>query len=440
MKILLATTCWWPGFARFAQLLVDMGCDIAVLCPTGHQTRVIRGITVLEQSAFNPLHALSDAISRFDPVFIVPGDERVSHHLHRLHASGTAQERRLIERSLGAPEHYATTVSRVKLLETAQRLDIRIPVGQAVTNTADLVGWLDRVPAPWVFKVEGSWGGMGVITVATRKAAFAAHRRLRRQSNPASAAFRMAINRDAYWMAAWLGSGPAEVSVQSFIEGCPGDLAMFCWEGEVLAAVMGEAVVSIGENRPTSIIRLINRPDIMEAATRLARDMGLTGFYGLDFMIEAATNRVFLLEMNPRPTALTNIRVEPGRDLLGALVTTLSGAPCPAPARLPESALVAYFPQAWQEGGHPDETHPGAFHDIPSSEPALMAEMLRPRWPERRFLARLEHRFWRTVNSTVGFMKNSPRPLNGKPGRYRKHPRENAEPSPPTAQGGQEAL
>jgi hypothetical protein len=66
---------------------------------------------------------------------------------------------------------------------------------------------------------------------------------------------------------------------------------MFCWEGEVLAAVMGEAVVSIGENRPTSIIRLINRPDIMEAATRLARGMGLTGFYGLDFMIEAATNR-----------------------------------------------------------------------------------------------------------------------------------------------------
>jgi hypothetical protein len=164
---------------------------------------------------------------------------------------------------------------------------------------------------------------------------------------------------------------------------------MFCWEGEVLAAVAGESVTALGVNRPTSIIRLIRRPDILETAAVLAREMRLTGFYGLDFIIEETTDRAFLLEMNPRPTSLTNIRLEPGRDVLGAAVTALSCMPCPGPAKLPETELVAYFPLAWQ-GGHPDDTHPDAHHDIPSSEPALMAEMLRPRWPERQILARLE--------------------------------------------------
>lgn len=228
---------------------------------------------------------------------------------------------------------------------------------------------------------------MGVVVAATERAAFAAFRRLRSQSNAVRALFRMVVNRDAYWLADWLRSDPAAISVQSFIAGRPGDLAMFCWEGEVLAAVMGEAVSALGENRPTAVVRLITRPDVLEAAARLARSMGLTGFYGLDFMIEAATNRALLLEMNPRPTSMTNIRLERGGDLLGALVIALCGTPLLAPVRLPDRALVAYFPLAWQDS-HPDDLYPDAHHDIPMSEPALMAEMLQPRWPERQILAR----------------------------------------------------
>jgi hypothetical protein len=161
---------------------------------------------------------------------------------------------------------------------------------------------------------------------------------------------------------------------------------MFCWNGEVLALTMGETVTSLGENRPATVIRLINRPDFREAATLLAHELRLSGFYGLDFIIDAATDRALLLEMNPRPTALTNIRREAGRDLLGAMVTAVSGLPCPAPEDLPESPLVAYFPLAWQAGS----PEPGMQEDVPWNDPALMAEMLRPRWPERRLLAKLD--------------------------------------------------
>jgi hypothetical protein len=295
----------------------------------------------------------------------------------------------LVERSLGAPGSYPCTISRVKLLALARRLNVPVPMGRAIACKAELTAWLFGARPPWVLKLDGSWGGMGVAVVATQRAAYAAFHRLGRQSSAVRAAFRLVVNRDSYWLADWLRSNPAELSVQSFIHGRPSDLSMFCWEGEVLAAVMGEAVSSLGENRPTSVVRLINRPDMLDAAVRLARGMELTGFYGLDFMIETATDRAFLLEMNPRPTSMTNIRLERGGDLLGALVLALSGTPCPAPVRLPDRALVAYFPLAWQ-GSHPDDAYPDAHHDIPLSEPALMAEMLLPRWPERQILARLE--------------------------------------------------
>ncbi len=398
MNVLLVTTCWWPAFARLAQLLMETGCGVAVLCPPGHPARMLPGVTVFEQRPFSPLRALSRAILRFDPVFIIPGDERASHHMHRLHGHGSTRERELIEHSIGAPESYFDTVSRIGLLARARRLLISIPAGQAITGEGELAAWIAAMPAPSVLKLDGSWGGMGVIIVATRQAAFTAYRRLRRQTSAGRAVFRMIVNRDAYWLADCLRGRPTEVSVQSFIQGLPSDLSMFCWKGEVLAAVMGEAVISLGATRPTSIIRLINRPDMMDTARRLAGEMRLTGFYGLDFIIEAVTDRAYLLEMNPRPTSLTNIRMQPGRDLPGALATALSGTPCPPPTRLPEGTLVAYFPLAWQDG-HPDATHPQAHLDVPWNEPALMAEMLQQRWPERQLLARLEQACRRAARS-----------------------------------------
>lgn len=388
-SVLLVTTCWWPAFARLAHLLKDMGCSVAILCPTGHPARKIAGIAVFEQWAFRPLAALSAAIGASRPAIVIPGDERAARHLHRLHESGTAAERQLIERSLGSPAGYATTMSRIALLQRAARLALPVPPGQAVSGRAELAAWLANTPAPWVVKADGSWGGMGVAVVDTARAARAALSRLRGQAGIWPAVFRLIVNRDPFWLADRLRGSHAALSVQSFIRGRPADLAMFCWQGEVRAALMGEAVTSLGANRPTAIIRLIDRPDMLDAARHLARDMQLTGFYGLDFMIEDGTGRAYLLEMNPRPTSLTNIRASRGGDLLGALFTALSGESCAAPAPLPQDAVVAYFPLAWQ-GGHPDDTHPEAHHDIPATEPALMHEMLRLRWPERQMLARLE--------------------------------------------------
>ncbi len=163
---------------------------------------------------------------------------------------------------------------------------------------------------------------------------------------------------------------------------------MFCQNGEVLAATVAEAVAGNGATGPSSIVRLVDRPDFVDGARRLARELRLSGFYGLDFMVDEQTGQALLIEMNPRLTALANIRIDPARDLIGAVVTILSGAECAPPLRTPAGELVAHFPNAWQ--WHRDDPRlADCFHDVPWAEPALMDAMLAPTWPERHLLARL---------------------------------------------------
>jgi hypothetical protein len=149
-RVLLVTTCWWPALARLAHFLVDAGCAVGIICPAGHPARLVAGVEVFEQSAFRPLIALSGAILRFDPVFIVPGDERALRHLHRLHTTGSAKERALVERSLGPPERYPVTTSRIELLTMAARLGVAVPAGAQIAGAAALDAWMAGVAAPFV--------------------------------------------------------------------------------------------------------------------------------------------------------------------------------------------------------------------------------------------------------------------------------------------------
>ncbi len=394
--MLLVTTCWWPNLARFAQLLARHGCTVAVLSPPAHPARVLSGIALFEHDAFNPLRALSAAIRSSGATSVVPADDRTVNHLHRLHRHGTPAERALVERSLGAPAGFAVTSSRVAFIALARRLGCAVPDDAALPSAAALQAWIGARPPPWVLKVDGAWGGGGVRVVQTREAALAAFAELKRWLNGAKSLKRLVVNRDPFWLADWLGRwrarpgerGAPRVSIQAHVEGWPGDLAMLCRDGEVLAAICAEAVKLESEHGPATIVRLVERPELVEAAGRIAAALRLNGFHGIDFVVEAATGRALLVELNPRLTPLANIRLDPhgglARDLVGAAATLFSGAPCPPPATLPAGDLVAHFPSAVRAGGLA-----GCFQDIPVDDPALLAEMLRPIRPDRSLLARL---------------------------------------------------
>ena len=104
-----------------------------------------------------------------------------------------------------------------------------------------------------------------------------------------------------------------------------------------------------------------------------------------------------LIELNPRVTALANIRRGAEGDLVAAAITGLSGQTCPPPALPVHTDLVAHFPLAWH-WNRADSRLADCFQDVPWGEDALMAEMLRPSWPERQRLARV----FGAVNHVLG--------------------------------------
>ncbi len=374
--------------AQTAYLLVQQGCRVSVLCPPGHPARKVPGVKVHEHSGVNPLRALSRAIAAGNPAMVVPADDRAVVHLHQLHRTGSASERELVERSLGAAHGFAVTASRSRLLKVAQRLGIAVPEGGPIASPAELETWLDQVPGPWVLKVNGAWGGNGVRIPATREDARGAFHRLSRWLNVRTMLTRVVIKRDSFWVSDWFSSDVPEVTAQAHVRGRPANLAMLCRDGEVLAASVVETVVSMGHTGSSTIVRVVERPGLVADARRLARELGLSGFHGLDFMVEEATDRALLIELNPRLTPLSNIRLEPGRDPVGAVATLLTGAACTPPVELPAGRMVAFFPTAIQSGCD-ERVLFGCFQDGPWGHPVLIDEMMRLTWPERALLSRL---------------------------------------------------
>ena len=160
---------------------------------------------------------------------------------------------------------------------------------------------------------------------------------------------------------------------------------MLCWRGEVLAGISVEVVSSDGMTGPASIVRVVDNPDMTLAGERIARRLSLTGFFGLDFMIEERSNATYLIEMNPRCTPLSHLQLGKGRDLIEALGAKLLGRPVMETPPVTEKDLIAYFPQAW----HCHSEFLGtSFQDIPQGEPKLVEELMRP-WPDRSLLYRL---------------------------------------------------
>jgi hypothetical protein len=145
-----------------------------------------------------------------------------------------------------------------------------------------------------------------------------------------------------------------------------------------------------------------------DATAGMVRHLGLSGFVGFDFMLEAATGRAYLIEMNGRPTQICHLALDADSDMIGALA-----------ARFPSGALrrtipnidrrtVALFPQeSWRD---PDSVHLiSAFHDVPWQAPEFVAAYRTAVAPEppdwiqilRRYV-RQPRRIWQDGTESAG--------------------------------------
>jgi predicted ATP-grasp superfamily ATP-dependent carboligase len=187
------------------------------------------------------------------------------------------------------------------------------------------------------------------------------------------------------------------MSVQGYVDGWPANIGVACWQGEVLAAICAESVATTSATGPSTVARIIHNADMIDAATRMVRALGLSGMIGFDFMIEAATGAAYLIEMNPRNTPICSLRLGPGRDLAEALVARIAGRPVRERAPRTERDIVVFFPDTWQEDPASHFLHSG-FHDVPWEQPDLVRVLMLPSRRDRYRVWRLLRRLWLAIN------------------------------------------
>jgi hypothetical protein len=404
-KVLLTDTNRWALAARLAIGLSEAGCHVSAVCPAyGHALSKTRAVQqIFPYSGLHPLKSLAAAIGAVEPDFIVPSCERGVEHLHELyaqsqsHGAGESKLAALIERSLGSPASHSVVSSRYELLALAREEGVRVPNTSRLDTPEDLESWCSRESLPWVFKVDGTWGGGGVEIVHATDQVQPSFRQLARLFRFGRAIKRIFVNRDPFWLRPWWNRVQHAVSVQSYIHGRPANCAVVCWKGRVLAGIGVEVVSSDGLTGPASVVRVIHNAEMMFAAERIASRLGLSGFFGLDFMIEGGSGAAYLIEMNPRTTPLCHLRLGKGRDMPGAIWAQLADQPCPEAPPVTHNEMIAYFPQAWNSN---HDLLQSCFQDIPQGEPELVQELLQP-FPDRTLLFRLFNRLNRKPRPTT---------------------------------------
>jgi hypothetical protein len=339
------------------------------------------------------LRALHKAILAAQPKIIIPCDDAVVWQLHRLYQM-VPELRALIARSLGSAEYFDTVESREELQLVARELRIRVPRTERITTQDELRRAFERMGETGVLKQDGTWGGSGVRLVRSLGEATRELTRMLRPVRLHTAYKRMFINHDP--TALWLGKNFKQpvVTLQEFIPGRPANLMMACWKGQVLGAVTVEVLWSTGSTGAAMVVRLIEHHEIAQVARLLANRLELSGFHGLDFMLDANSGAAYLIELNPRCTQLGHLPIAGFGNLVGHLCKKL-GASARGAGQTPLPGLnvgetIAFFPKALFWNPRSSYVRKG-YQDTPWEEPALVRELLRDSWPNRQWPARLYH-------------------------------------------------
>jgi ATP-grasp domain len=385
-KILICATLWWPSSARLAMAFLRHGCNVSALCPPGHPLRFVTGIsTIYPYQGLASIRLLRAAIRAAQPTLIVPCDDIAVWQLHALHASD-AGLRPLIERSLGAPEAYPAIQERGEVLQVAQSLGIRVPLTQTLNSAEEMKDWKFDTPA--VLKLDGTWGGEGVMVVHSLTEATERFHSTPKTLKAWMAWKRYLVNRHFFALWVWQRRKTSKMTIQEFIPGRPATTMFACWRGEVLASSTVKVLASQAPTGAANVIQVLKNDEIEEAVRLLARKFQLSGFHGLDFVLEQDTDAAYLLELNPRATQLGHLNLSAHGDLAGVMAAKVKNeAPDSIASENQIQSAVAFFPFAFKSNPGSVYLHQG-YHDVPWDEPALVRELVCDPWPERQWQSR----------------------------------------------------
>jgi hypothetical protein len=407
-RVLLASSIRWPVAAKLALAFLRQGCEVQAICPQDHPFSFVGGISKFYRySGTDSFRSLGDAITSSNPDLVIPCDDGVVWQLHALHRT-RPELRVLIERSLGAPSSYEIVAGRAELMEIAKELQVRIPRTARVSDAADLREWFSADESTGVLKLDWTCGGKGVEVVRSLAEAEKALNTMRRPANFMTAFGRWLLIHDALAFWKWKQHRRQTLTLQQLVAGRPANAMMACRDGKVLGLVTVEVLFAQGPTGTALAVRLVENDEIRTGAERIAARLQLSGFHGLDYILEDGTGDAYLIELNPRCTQLGHLQACVDGDLAGILCRAFSDAAAQTSQTPIDGRVIAFFPEALMSDP-PCPYLRDAYVDAPQEEPRLVRELMRGDWRDRRLLARLYRAVRPAKRVAVAFEDRRPR-------------------------------
>ena len=380
LKVLVIATQKTPVAARISMALADVGFRVAALTPIGHPVRVSRKIQ--DHFAYHTRPRFKStvrAIGRWSPDLLVCADDLAVRELQTLHRRTDDKARRhiseLIELSLGPATSFPAIRNKSDFLAAVESEGLRSPKTIVIRATCAF----QRVPAeliyPIVVKADLSFGGRCVRIVNS-----AAHIRATVWELQTPSTWRYSFRR---FFGTILSSKPLAsvrlplrrtISLQQYIAGRPGNRAVICWKGKVLAGISVEALEVENENGPASVVRLIDHPEMAMIAERMVKRLNLSGFVGFDFVLDSS-NQAWIIEMNPRVTPICHFFLTDGTNFAASLYMQMTRIPSLSILAPINCGLIALFPNEIVRSPFSEHLQ-FCQHDVPWNEPEVVRVVL----------------------------------------------------------------
>jgi hypothetical protein len=351
--------------------------NVDVVCSNFHPILSVKGISKRYRYApASPLQSLTRAIERSAPDLIVAGDDFAIGHLQALRGAGRREIAELIEHSLGPAESYEIIASRARFIAAAQAAGLDAPNCVEVATAAELRERLRDIGAPAFLKLDGTCGGEGVRLLREADDPAAAIASLHRTPGVFAAAVDHTKRRFGRTKPDHRQTAPM-LSLQKAVTGQPANCSAFAWRGEVQGVL---SVVTLQTLHPfgiATVVRPVENRAMCNAAVSIARELKLSGFFGLDFILQDGGQRAWVLELNPRPTPISHFALGAGRDLVAALIAKVEGrVQADRPVAFQSDANIAIFPHLLRRR---EAAAPHQEDDWPVGQPQLVRAFARRR-------------------------------------------------------------
>jgi predicted ATP-grasp superfamily ATP-dependent carboligase len=372
--LLVSTTTHWFGTARLPKGLANAGFDVALLTPRSslaEKSRFLSRITHLPDHATPRqwMHAFATVVDATQPRIVVPCDDtafRLLSWIARVPPLDLTPEIRarlsaLIIDSLGNASYYEGSTDKTKLPMLAREMGVNVPAFAIVGTRESAEHLMQRSTFPVIVKRGHGFAGQGVAICANRS-----------EITRALEAFADADANDP------LGGSNGRFLLQTFVAGSVQYFHAVAWRGQLLAGwALEKLVANPSPMGPPTVTRYFSSSQLRAIAGALARQMGISGFFFAEFIIDPESGTPLLLEINRRVSPATHRGEARNVDLSAALFAALHQEPSRSRATLNdgEEGITVHFPQEWLR----DPLSPYLTRypsDVPWDEPELLAGLV----------------------------------------------------------------